>query len=90
VNDDDDRWSDREPPTRGPSAAPDLRFNPLATALGVFFGVAIPIVVVGYTRPAGSNSAIIAVGIVVGLLSGILVGIWVAHRGGRVWRGPQL
>lgn len=90
MNDDDDRWSDREPPTRGPSAAPDLRFNPLATALGVFFGVAIPIVVVGYTRPAGSNGAIIAVGIVVGLLSGILVGIWVAHRGGRVWRGPQL
>jgi hypothetical protein len=90
VNDDDDRWPDREPPARGPSAPPDLRFNPLATALGVFAGVTIPIVVIGYTRPAGSNGAIIAIGIAVGLLLGIIAGLWVAHRGGRVWRGPQL
>jgi hypothetical protein len=91
LNDDDEhRWHDRDAPERGPSAPPTLRFDPLSTAIGVFFAVAIPIVVVGYTRPSGSNGAIIAIGIVVGLLVGVLAGIWVAHRGGRVWRGPQL
>jgi hypothetical protein len=91
LNDDDEhRWHDRDAPERGPSAPPTLRFDPLATAIGVFAAVAIPIVVVGYTRPSGTNGAIIAIGIVVGLLAGVLAGIWVAHRGGRVWRGPQL
>ena len=52
--------------------------------------VAIPIVVVGYTRSAGPNNTIILIGVAVGLLAGIIAGIWVAHRDGRVWRGPQL
>jgi hypothetical protein len=92
MNDDEDhdRWPDREQPTRGPSAPPTLRFDPLATGLGVFAAVAIPIIVIGYTRPSGSNSTIIVLGIAAGLICGILVGLWVAHRGGRVWRGPQL
>jgi len=67
-----------------------MRFDPLASAIGVFFAIAIPVVVVGYTRPSGANELIIALGILAGLLAGILVGIWVAHRDGRVWRGPQL
>jgi hypothetical protein len=89
-NDDDERWRRNEPPARGPSAPPTLRFNPLATGIGVFAAVAIPVVVVGYTRPAGANGTIIAVGIIAGLLVGLIAGLWVAHRGGRVWRGPQL
>jgi hypothetical protein len=87
---DDDRWRRTEPPARGPSAPQDPRFHPLSTAVGVFAAVAIPIVVVGYTRPAGANGTIIALGVVAGLLAGILAGLWVAHRGGRVWRGPRL
>ena len=79
-----------EPPPRGPSTPPDLRFDPLATGIGVFAAVAIPIVVVGYTRSAGPNDTIILIGVAVGLLAGIIAGIWVAHRNGRVWRGPQL
>ena len=38
---------------RGPSTPPTLRFDPLSTGLGVFAAVAIPIIVVGYTRPVG-------------------------------------
>ncbi len=87
---DDEQWREEEPPERGPSAPPNLQFNPLATGIGVFAAVAIPIVVVGYTRPAGANGTIIAVGVVIGLLAGFLAGVWVARRGGRVWRGPQL
>jgi len=90
LNQDDDRWRRTQPPERGPSAPRDLRFNPLATGIGVFVAVAIPIVVVGYTRPAGTNVTIIAVGIVVGLVVGLLVGLWVDHRDGQVWKGPQL
>jgi hypothetical protein len=56
----------------------------------VFAAVAIPIIVIGYTRPSGSNGTIIVIGIAAGLIIGILAGLWVAHRGGRVWRGPQL
>ena len=89
-DEDDNRWPDREPQTRGPSAPPNLRFDPLATGLGVLAAVAIPIVVIGYTRPSGVNGAIILIGIAAGLVLGILAGVWVAHRGGRVWRGPQL
>lgn len=87
---DDDRWREPEPPPSGPSAPPDLRFNPLATGLGVWAAIAIPVVVVGYTRPAGANGTIIVLGILGGLLVGLLVGLWVAHRGGWVWRGPRL
>ena len=87
---DDEESGRSEPPERGPSTAPDLRFDPLATGLGVFAAVAIPIVVVGYTRSAGPNSTIILIGVAAGLLAGIIAGIWVAHREGRVWRGRQL
>jgi hypothetical protein len=87
---DDDRSGRSEPPSRGPSSPPDLRFDPLATGIGVFAAVAIPIVVVGYTRSAGPNDAIILIGVAAGLLFGIIAGIWVAHRDGRVWRGPRL
>ncbi len=67
-----------------------MRFDPLSTGLGVFAAVAIPIVVVGYTRPAGANTTIIVVGVLVGLVAGFLVGRWVARRDGVVWRGPRL
>jgi hypothetical protein len=87
---DDDRWSRNEPPPSGPSAPPDLRFNPLATGIGVFFGVAIPIFVIGYTRASGVDTTIIALGVIIGLIAGLIAGVWVDHRDGRVWRGPQL
>ena len=87
---DDDRWSRTEPPPSGPSAPPDLRFNPLATGLGVFFGVAIPIFVFGYTRPSGVDTTVIVLGVAIGVIAGVIAGVWVEHRRGRVWRGPQL
>lgn len=87
---DEDRWRRSEPSGQGPSTPTTLRFDPFATALGVFIAVAVPVVVVGYTRPDGSNGAIIAIGIIAGLLAGVLVGIWLAHRDGVVWRGRQL
>jgi hypothetical protein len=86
----DDRWRRTEPPPSGPSNPPELRFNPLATAIGVFAAVAIPIVVVGYTRPAGVSTPIIVVGLLAGLIVGVVAGVWVAHRDGNVWKGPQL
>jgi uncharacterized membrane protein len=58
--------------------------------VAVFTAIAIPIVVVGYTRNSGPNVTIIVVGIVVGLLAGLIAGLWVDSRGGRVWRGPRL
>jgi ABC-type antimicrobial peptide transport system permease subunit len=67
-----------------------MRFDPLATGLGVFVAIAIPFVVIGYTRPSGKNGTIIALGIVLGLVFGVLAGLWVARRDGHVWRGPQL
>jgi hypothetical protein len=85
----DDRWRRTEPPLRGPSAPPDQRFNPFATAIAVFTAVAIPTVVFAYTR-TGSRTLIIAAGIVIGLVAGLIAGLWVDHRDGRVWRGPQL
>jgi hypothetical protein len=87
---DDDRRRGTEPPPTGPSTPPDLRFNPLATGVGVFAAVAIPIVVVGYTRSSGPNDTLILLGVGIGLLAGLIVGLWVSARGGRVWRGPQL
>jgi hypothetical protein len=56
----------------------------------VFFAVAIPAVVFGYTRAAGPDTTIIAIGVIVALLAGLIAGIWVDHRDGQVWRGPQL
>ena len=90
MNDDEDRWPDRDPRSYGPSAPRSLRFDPFSTALGVFAAVAVPFVVVGYTRPSGTDGTIIALGIVLGLALGIAVAVWVARRDGRVWRGPQL
>ena len=92
MNDDEDQdqGPDRDQLKRGPSTPPTLRFDPLSTGLGVFAAVAIPIIVVGYTRPSGSNTTIIVIGIAAGIVFGIIAGMWVAHRGGRVWRGPQL
>jgi high-affinity Fe2+/Pb2+ permease len=87
---DEDRWRRSEPSKRGPSTPTDVRFSPIATGLGVFVAVAIPIFVVGYTRPAGTNTTIIVLGVVIGVVAGLIVGIWVAHRDGRIWRGPQL
>jgi hypothetical protein len=87
---DEDRWRRSEQPARGPSEPNTVRFDPFATALGVFFAIAVPIVVVGYTRPTGVSGPIIAIGILVGLVAGVLVGIWLAGRDGLVWRGRQL
>jgi hypothetical protein len=56
----------------------------------VFVAVAIPCVVIGYTRPSGHDGTLIILGIVLGLALGVAVGVWVARRDGRVWRGPQL
>jgi hypothetical protein len=56
----------------------------------VFTGVAIPIVVVGYTRANGVNVTIIVIGIAIGIVAGVIAGAWVAARGGRIWKGPQL
>jgi hypothetical protein len=87
---DDDRWRRSEPPPRGPSTPHDLRFNPLSTGIGVFLAIAIPAVVLGYTRAAGPNGLIIGLGIAIGLIAGLFAGLWVASRDGEVWRGPQL
>ena len=87
---DDDPWQRSEPSGRGPSTPNTMRFDPLASAIGVFCAISIPVVVVGYTRPGGANGLIIALGIVIGLLAGALAGVWLAHRDGQVWRGPQL
>ena len=89
-----DRQRARRPDTSRPPAPPpktnDIHFNPVAVGFGVFTGIAIPVIVFGYTRAAGPNTTIIVIGIVLGLLVGLVAGMWVYHRGGRVWRGPQL
>jgi hypothetical protein len=87
---DDERWRRTEPPGRGPSTPNNLRFDPLASGIGVFFAIAIPIAVVGYTRPGGTDGAIIAIGVLVGLIAGVAAGLWLAERDGDVWRGPRL
>lgn len=87
MNDDEDRWRRAEPPARGPSAPPSLKFDPLSTGIGVFIAVAIPIVVVGFTRSGGANYVIVALGVVIGFVAGVIAGVWVASRDGQVWRG---
>jgi hypothetical protein len=87
---DDDRWRRTEPPASRASDAPDLKFNPLATGIGVFTAIAIPAVVLGYTRKAGPDDTIIVIGVLAGLLVGIFAGVWVAARGGRVLKRPPL
>jgi hypothetical protein len=86
----DERWRRSKPPASGPSTPPNLTFDPLATGIAVFTAVTIPIVVIDYGLDAGPSTAIIVGGIVLGLLAGVLAGIWVARRGGRLWRGPRL
>jgi hypothetical protein len=76
--------------SEGPLTPQTLRFNPFATGLAVFTGIAIPCFVLGYTRPAGANVLIIVIGIAVGLVAGLIAGLWVAARDGRIWKGPQL
>lgn len=87
---DSDRWRDIEPPERGPSAPPNLRFDPFAAGLGMFTAVAIPIIVWGYTQSNGPDVLIIVLGVVIGLLAGVIAAVWLAARDGRVWRGPRL
>ena len=87
---DEDRWRAPEPSGHGPSTPNTQRFDPLATAVGVFSAIAIPVVVVGWTQPDGADGTIIAIGIIAGLLAAILAGIWVKQRDGRVWRGRRL
>jgi hypothetical protein len=77
-------------PPGPPPASQDIRITPFAGGFAAFTAVAIPIVVFGYTRGAGPNDVIIGVGVAIGLLVGLIVGLWLAQRGGRVWRGPQL
>jgi hypothetical protein len=86
----EDRWKGTEPPERGPSAPPNLKFDPFATGIGVFFAVAIPIVVVGYTRSSGPDNVIIMIGVAIGVLAGVIAAVWLAAHGGRVWRGPRI
>jgi hypothetical protein len=86
---DDDQWSGNEPPASGPSTPPTLQFNPLATGMGVFVAVAVPIVVVGFGL-GGPSGTIAILAALIGLVAGVLAGLWVDHRGGQVWRGPQL
>jgi hypothetical protein len=74
----------------GPRTPPTLRFSPGATGCAVFTGVAIPIVIVGYTRASGVNVTIIVIGIAIGIVAGVIAAAWVAARGGRIWKGPQL
>ncbi len=56
----------------------------------MFAAVTIPVVVFGYTRAAGPNPTVIALGVIIGLLAGLIAGLWVDHRDGYVWRGPRL
>jgi hypothetical protein len=78
----------RRPPSLSTPTSP--HWNPFGTAVAVFTAVAIPIVVVGYTRDAGPSTVIIVLGVVIGLIAGLIAGLWVDSRGGQVWRGPRL
>jgi hypothetical protein len=90
LSSDDDRPPDRARRPLDPSSPADLRFSPVAAGFGVFTAIAIPIVIVGYTRSSGVNGTIIVIGIAVGILAGVIAGLWIASRDGYVWRGPQL
>jgi hypothetical protein len=88
---DDDRWRRIEPPASGPSAPPSPRFDPFATAIGVFAAIVIPVVVIDYEVNHGHvDGDVLAIGIVAGLVVAFLVALWLARRDGQVWRGPQL
>jgi hypothetical protein len=77
-------------PPGTPPGSQEISIGPFAGGFAVFTAVAIPIVVFGYTRAAGPDDVIIGIGVIVGVLVGVIAGLWLARRGGRVWRGPQL
>jgi hypothetical protein len=77
-----ERWRRSPPPERGPSAPPGTQFQPVATGLGVFFAVAVPVFVLGYARTGGPDGLIMALAPVAGLIAALLAGTWVARRRG--------
>jgi uncharacterized membrane protein YfcA len=62
----------------------------VGTGIAVFTAVAVPIVVVGYTRSAGPDDVIIVLGVLIGLVAGILAGVWLKRRDGRVVKGRRM
>jgi hypothetical protein len=56
----------------------------------VFFAVAIPFFVFGYTRSGALKTILIVAGILLGLFLGVIAGLWVAGRSGEVWKGPRV
>lgn len=73
-----------------PTGRPDLTFNPLATAIGVFTAVAAPVAAVGLSLSGSLHTPVAVGGVVLGLISGLAAGLWLDHRDGKVWNGPQL
>jgi hypothetical protein len=67
-----------------------MRFDPFATALGVFLAIVIPFLVAAYSQSGVTSTVLVVAGIAIGLLVGICVGLWVAERGGEVWKGPHM
>ncbi len=86
----DDRWRRTEPPRRGPSAPADLRFDPFATALGVFLAIVIPFLVGAYSQSGTTSTVLVVAGILIGVLVAVCVGLWLVRRGGEVWKGPHM
>lgn len=84
-----DRESPREPTPERPSDPRDLRFDPFATMLGVFFAIAIPSFVLAY-RSGSLDVLTVVVGVGLAVVIGVGAGMWVSARDGVVWRGPQL
>jgi hypothetical protein len=73
-----------------PTGRADLTFDPVATGIGVFTGVAAPVVVVGLAVTGPMHALLPGLGVALGLLSGLAAGLWLDRRDGRVWNGPQL
>ncbi|HEY5316497.1 MAG TPA: hypothetical protein VIJ20_00850 [Solirubrobacteraceae bacterium] len=81
---------DRPGRANDPTGRPDLTFNPLAAGIGVFTAVAAPVAAVGLSLSGRMYTLVTGAGIVLGLLIGLAAGLWLDHRDGRVWNGPQL
>ena len=81
---------DRRGRASEPTGRPDLTFNPLAAGIGVFTAVAAPVAAVGLSLSGHLHTLNACAGVVHGLLSGLAAGLWLDHRDGRVWNGPQL
>lgn len=81
---------DRRVRASEPTGRPDLTFNPLATGIGVFTGVAAPVAAVGLSLTGQMQTLVAAAGVVLGLLSGLAAGLWLDRHDGVVWNGPQL